>query len=380
MGANCSCGSPAINRSIPFGLCKSCYAIKVRARNRYAAQRTERYVESVDLYTVFESGGGVCAVCEQSIDPALRGPHPLSFSLDHAIPLSKGGEHSYANVRAVHLYCNNSKNARTRVSEKYSPPPADVVFEERIRTSSGTLTNGHGPLNYDVYAKLCAAHTPYTEVYRRMRKVVGKKVMGYRDWGRIFGHNWTNVERAVFLHDMQVQGMVHCGIGMQNITVLDLQEPPSEVAKVITSASQVDGDALNRFLANWTRMFRQYTSTNWIRKGLEVKLAARIIAQVGGEEAATRLARAFFNMPASMRPDEMSLRNFYNTVPRLLGIMTENETFEQERVTHDRIAAASKKDETPEEFDAVSERRRQQAEEARQLRERRENWRKEQQG
>jgi 5-methylcytosine-specific restriction endonuclease McrA len=35
---------------------------------------------------------------------------PLEPTLDHIIPISKGGEHSYKNVQCAHRQCNVTKN------------------------------------------------------------------------------------------------------------------------------------------------------------------------------------------------------------------------------------------------------------------------------
>lgn len=50
---------------------------------------------------------GVCHLCGLAIDPGLRSPHPLSFTLDHIVPVSMGGVLvSRDNVRAAHRRCN----------------------------------------------------------------------------------------------------------------------------------------------------------------------------------------------------------------------------------------------------------------------------------
>jgi 5-methylcytosine-specific restriction endonuclease McrA len=45
----------------------------------------------------------------------LRYPDPGFGSLDHAIPLSKGGSHSYANAQLAHLSCNLLKSDKIMV-------------------------------------------------------------------------------------------------------------------------------------------------------------------------------------------------------------------------------------------------------------------------
>lgn len=61
---------------------------------------------------VFDRDGWMCAACGNHIDPALQFPHPQSASVDHIVPLSKGGTHTYDNVQAMHLIGNLRKGAR----------------------------------------------------------------------------------------------------------------------------------------------------------------------------------------------------------------------------------------------------------------------------
>ena len=74
---------------------------------RYAATRRARklsaFVEDIDRQVVYDRDGGVCGICHE---PVLR----RGFEVDHIKPLSKGGEHSYANVQAAHMRCNRRKH------------------------------------------------------------------------------------------------------------------------------------------------------------------------------------------------------------------------------------------------------------------------------
>lgn len=71
------------------------------------------YVEDVSKKIVAERDRWRCQICRNQVDPQLAWPHPMSWSLDHIIPISKGGEHSYANTQLAHLTCNIGKRART---------------------------------------------------------------------------------------------------------------------------------------------------------------------------------------------------------------------------------------------------------------------------
>lgn len=68
--------------------------------------------EAFDSREIFERDGWLCGICELPVDAALRFPDPGSPSLDHVLPLSRGGSHTRANTQLAHLYCNNAKGNR----------------------------------------------------------------------------------------------------------------------------------------------------------------------------------------------------------------------------------------------------------------------------
>lgn len=53
----------------------------------------------------------ICAICGQPLDKSLKYPDPMSPTVDHIIPLAKGG-HPYAmeNLQAAHRKCNRLKS------------------------------------------------------------------------------------------------------------------------------------------------------------------------------------------------------------------------------------------------------------------------------
>jgi 5-methylcytosine-specific restriction endonuclease McrA len=65
------------------------------------------HTENVDRDLVGERDGWRCGICRKRVDWTLVYPDRMSPSLDHVVPLSEGGEHTYANTRIAHLICNN---------------------------------------------------------------------------------------------------------------------------------------------------------------------------------------------------------------------------------------------------------------------------------
>jgi len=79
-------------------------------------------IENFRDLEIFERDGWTCQLCGGTIDPALRAPHQGSKSLDHIVPVSKGGSHTRDNVQAAHLRCNQIKSARVdHMPPEYRP-------------------------------------------------------------------------------------------------------------------------------------------------------------------------------------------------------------------------------------------------------------------
>lgn len=68
--------------------------------------------ERVLLADIIERDQATCGICRKKVDLSLVHPDPMSRSLDHIVPLSKGGTHDPANVQLAHLVCNVSKGNR----------------------------------------------------------------------------------------------------------------------------------------------------------------------------------------------------------------------------------------------------------------------------
>ena len=61
----------------------------------------------------------ICGICGQPVDPKIKYPHPLSATVDHIIPVSKGGHPSaLENLQLAHRCCNRQKGAKLVMSAK----------------------------------------------------------------------------------------------------------------------------------------------------------------------------------------------------------------------------------------------------------------------
>ncbi len=78
---------------------------KLSVRQRVRAMNLGIVYEVVLLVEIFRKDRGMCYLCKKWVQPRKA-------SMDHEVPLSKGGVHLYANVRLTHLKCNLRKGSR----------------------------------------------------------------------------------------------------------------------------------------------------------------------------------------------------------------------------------------------------------------------------
>lgn len=58
----------------------------------------------------------ICAICGRPVNFDLRFPDPWSATVDHIVPISKGGNPAdIANMQLAHLQCNRLKASKTHL-------------------------------------------------------------------------------------------------------------------------------------------------------------------------------------------------------------------------------------------------------------------------
>lgn len=113
-------------RREPDGLMRWCRECSNNNTNEQRRKQPEKYreywqkryrklygpgSERVDPVAVFERDGWRCKLCDVMTDRTLpgRSSHALAPEVDHIIPLSRGGLHTYKNTQCVCHKCNRAK-------------------------------------------------------------------------------------------------------------------------------------------------------------------------------------------------------------------------------------------------------------------------------
>jgi hypothetical protein len=90
-------------------------AYNSRNASRRAILRGADIGERFTREQVFDRDGWICQLCLTPMDWDLSGRGRFAPTLDHIIPLSRGGSHSLNNVQAAHSGCNARKRDRLDV-------------------------------------------------------------------------------------------------------------------------------------------------------------------------------------------------------------------------------------------------------------------------
>ena len=103
----CECGQPLDHHLSP--LCAKCRRGRRRLSDKRRAIKAGVEYEPVNRRKVYERDEWACHICGDGIDPDAAWPDFMCASIDHVVPLSQGGPHTYANIKAAHWLCNSYK-------------------------------------------------------------------------------------------------------------------------------------------------------------------------------------------------------------------------------------------------------------------------------
>ena len=94
-------------------------------------------VERVNRIKVFEGAGWKCQICDRETPRSLLKDHrhPLAPTLDHVVPISKGGSHTYDNVQCLCRRCNSHKGVGPQPTDL--PSILRVLLGKHIATVAG---------------------------------------------------------------------------------------------------------------------------------------------------------------------------------------------------------------------------------------------------
>ena len=91
---------------------------KTRSYNqKRRALKHNAFVSSVNPTAIFERDNWTCKLCGRPVDRTVDHRHWDYPTIDHVVPLNKGGTHEPSNVQCTHFGCNNRKSDKYPVTD-----------------------------------------------------------------------------------------------------------------------------------------------------------------------------------------------------------------------------------------------------------------------
>lgn len=117
------------------GMPASCFVWRKKMRRKRTREelkkRPDMYGAEQGLYkknrALLRKTAERCAICGGVFDRELKYPHPLSISIDHIVPVTKGGSSRLNNLQAVHLVCNTRKGDRIVIERNIKSEPPKML-------------------------------------------------------------------------------------------------------------------------------------------------------------------------------------------------------------------------------------------------------------
>jgi 5-methylcytosine-specific restriction endonuclease McrA len=79
-------------------------------KDKRRALERNAFVAPVNRTEVYERDQWTCQLCREPVARAEVVPHPQAPTIDHIVPLARGGTHEPANVQLAHYRCNSIKS------------------------------------------------------------------------------------------------------------------------------------------------------------------------------------------------------------------------------------------------------------------------------
>lgn len=98
-----------------------------RAAHRAAFEKNKKKIYATQT---------VCGICGKPVDFSLKWPHPLSKTIDHIIPVDRGGHPSdLSNLQLAHFTCNRQKSDKLIEKKGIITNDADVISNRLLPQS-----------------------------------------------------------------------------------------------------------------------------------------------------------------------------------------------------------------------------------------------------
>ncbi|MDH5099762.1 HNH endonuclease [Lactobacillus kefiranofaciens] len=88
-----------------------------RSKRAKLARKNGKYDNSISLEKIYKRDHGICYICGKKLNLDTYYNDPLAPTIEHVIPIIKGGTHTWDNVKLACRECNTAKGSK--LSQEY---------------------------------------------------------------------------------------------------------------------------------------------------------------------------------------------------------------------------------------------------------------------
>lgn len=107
------CDTPFVSRQPQSRYCTPRCGKQAAKKRRRALKRGATIAEPFSDSYIYQRDDWVCQICGDKTRPDYNYLHPLAPTIDHIVPLSRGGNHTKRNTQTSHRRCNSEKSDGT---------------------------------------------------------------------------------------------------------------------------------------------------------------------------------------------------------------------------------------------------------------------------
>ncbi len=129
--------------------------VLVSPNRKQIAIKNGKYEKGISIKKLIERDGDKCYLCNRKVEFSDSTINPLYPNIEHVIPISRGGTHSWDNVKVACRYCNIHKSSMTleeylEVQEKPNVSPTEGLLTvrqlaDKLGVSKQTINNNVPP-------------------------------------------------------------------------------------------------------------------------------------------------------------------------------------------------------------------------------------------
>ena len=119
-------------------MCKACARNKQKRRDseKKYKRRIQAFTKetcTISLRKLFDKDEGICWICGNACDYKANPNDNVYPSIDHILPISKGGRDEWSNIRLAHRGCNSKRGNRVHIPPMQKTELADPITDAPTR-------------------------------------------------------------------------------------------------------------------------------------------------------------------------------------------------------------------------------------------------------